>query len=87
MNIEIEREMRTSCKRPPLFSDGDSFLVPWVPEVIFLLSNSQQFESRELYQTVSTDYFILGVSKTDLWSQGSFLGPTVLKFSIVFNLL
>ena len=30
----------------------------------------KKITSRELYQTVSTVYFILGILRTDLWSQG-----------------
>ena len=36
--------------------------LPWVAEVFF--------RSRELFQTMNTVYFILRISRTDLWSQG-----------------
>jgi len=61
-------------------------MLPWVPEDIFFLSIlivcgeaastrreapiEKNSPSREPYQTVSTVYFILGISRMDLWSQG-----------------
>ena len=34
-------------------------------------SRLKKITSREPYQTVSTVYFILGILRTDLWSQGT----------------
>ena len=54
--------------------------IPWVPEDIFFLpilivcghaASTRRQASREPYQTVSTVYFILGILRTDLWSQGT----------------
>ena len=53
--------------------------LPWVPEDIFFLTIlmargeavSTGATSREPYQIVSTVYFLLGILRTDLWSQGS----------------
>ena len=39
--------------------------------------------SREPYQTVSTVYFILGILRTDLWSQGS--KPVFREENIAFD--
>ena len=50
--------------------------VPWVPEDIFFLiirgNEARSAEEKELLiSTVNTVYFILGVLKRDLWSQGA----------------
>ena len=49
--------------------------IPWVPEDIFFLSilivSTRREASRERYKPVSTVYFILGILRTDLWSQGT----------------
>ena len=54
--------------------------IPWVPEDIFFLSilifrgeaaSTRREVSGEPCQTVRTVYFILGILRTDLWSQGT----------------
>ena len=54
--------------------------IPWAPEDIFFLSililrgeaaSRRREVSREPYKPVSTVYFILGILRTDLWSQGT----------------
>ena len=53
------------CRPFSLFSFF--FCQPWVPEVQF-----SSFMKGELFLTVSAIYFILAISRTDLWSQGIF---------------
>ena len=54
--------------------------IPWAPNDVFLLStlilrgkaaSRRREASREPYKPVSTVYFILGILRTDLWSQGT----------------
>ena len=47
---------------------GILYKIPWVPEVFFLcLIPDSLWQSSN---SMSTVYFILGVSRMDLWSQG-----------------
>ena len=54
-----------------------NFTLPWGPEDIFfslilIVCGEAASTRRKAYQTVSTVYFILGVLRTDHWSQGNF---------------
>ena len=54
-----------------------NFWVLWVQEAFFsyLIPDSSGRSVSAAFQTVSTVYFIEGISRTDLWSQGTQWAP------------
>ena len=80
------------CGIVNLFTESREVL-PWVPEDILFPINTDGSRrlrlgspSREPYQTVSTVYFILGILRTGLWSQGRKVYEVVLDRAIDFVL-
>ena len=81
--------MRRGLGRDTKYTPSSSKL-PYVPEDIFFLidadgSRRSRVNEAAAFSIVSTVYFILGILKTDLWSQSS--SKYALEIKLVFGCL